>query len=110
VPECLDSPGDLLSCRRGAAAGERPHGAARRAQVYEEGTHLMVPWFEWPYIFDVRARPNVIQSTSGSKDLQMARPQPATRCGSSRAGQRGAVSVRRARKPCAAAEPARARR
>ncbi|KAK9845946.1 hypothetical protein WJX81_006637 [Elliptochloris bilobata] len=40
-------------------------------KVYEEGTHLMVPWFEWPYIFDVRARPNVIQSTSGSKDLQM---------------------------------------
>ena len=42
-------------------------------QVYEEGTHLMIPWFEWPYIYDVRARPNVIQSTSGSKDLQMVR-------------------------------------
>lgn len=40
-------------------------------QVYEEGTHLMIPWFEWPYIYDVRARPNVIQSTSGSRDLQM---------------------------------------
>ena len=36
----------------------------------------MIPWFEWPYIFDVRARPNVIQSTSGSKDLQMVRKQP----------------------------------
>ena len=33
----------------------------------------MIPWFEWPYIYDVRARPNVIQSTSGSKDLQMVR-------------------------------------
>lgn len=31
----------------------------------------MVPWFERPIIFDVRARPNVIQSTSGSRDLQM---------------------------------------
>jgi hypothetical protein len=31
----------------------------------------MIPWFEWPYIYDVRARPNVIQSTSGSRDLQM---------------------------------------
>lgn len=40
-------------------------------QVYEEGTHLMIPGFEWPIIYDVRARPNVIQSTSGSRDLQM---------------------------------------
>lgn len=40
-------------------------------EVYEEGTHIMVPWFERPIIFDVRARPNVIQSTSGSRDLQM---------------------------------------
>ena len=47
--------------------------ASLGGQVYEEGTHLMIPWFEWPYIYDVRARPNVIQSTSGSKDLQMVR-------------------------------------
>eukprot|EP00887_Chlorella_sp_A99_P000806 scaffold5.g806.t1 len=40
-------------------------------KVYEEGTHLMVPWFERPIIYDVRARPNVITSTSGSRDLQM---------------------------------------
>jgi len=73
-------------------AGE-PHAAARGAQVYEEGTHLMVPWFEWPYIFDVRARPNVIQSTSGSKDLQMARPRPATCCGSPGPGRRYAASA-----------------
>lgn len=32
----------------------------------------MVPWFERPIIYDVRARPSLIQSTSGSKDLQMA--------------------------------------
>lgn len=31
----------------------------------------MVPWFERPIIYDVRARPNVIQTTSGSHDLQM---------------------------------------
>lgn len=31
----------------------------------------MVPWFERPIIFDVRARPNVISTTSGSHDLQM---------------------------------------
>lgn len=43
-------------------------------QVYSEGTHLMVPWFERPIIYDVRAQPNIVQSTSGSRDLQMARP------------------------------------
>lgn len=39
--------------------------------VYSEGTHLMIPWFEKPYIYDVRARPSLIQSQSGSRDLQM---------------------------------------
>lgn len=47
---------------------------AMHTQVYEEGTHLMVPWFERPIIYDVRDRPHVIQSTSGSRDLQMVRP------------------------------------
>lgn len=42
-----------------------------KEQVFEEGTHLMIPWFERPIIYDVRARPNVITSTSGSRDLQM---------------------------------------
>lgn len=42
-----------------------------KEDVYEEGTHLMLPWFDRPIIYDVRTRPNVIQSTSGSKDLQM---------------------------------------
>jgi hypothetical protein len=45
-------------------------------EVYEEGTHFMVPWFERPIIYDVRARPNVITSTSGSRDLQMVRAAP----------------------------------
>eukprot|EP00798_Chlamydomonas_sp_ICE-L_P027670 gene27670-7311_t len=39
--------------------------------VYQEGTHFMIPWFERPILYDVRARPSLIQSTSGSKDLQM---------------------------------------
>lgn len=30
----------------------------------------MVPWFDRPIIYDVRARPSLIQSASGSKDLQ----------------------------------------
>ena len=40
-------------------------------QVYSEGTHLMVPWFERPITYDVRARAHQVSSTSGSKDLQM---------------------------------------
>ncbi|CAI9787638.1 unnamed protein product [Fraxinus pennsylvanica] len=40
-------------------------------KVYPEGTHLMIPWFERPIIYDVRARPNLVESTSGSRDLQM---------------------------------------
>jgi prohibitin 2 len=33
----------------------------------------MIPWFERPIIYDVRARPNTVESTSGSRDLQMVR-------------------------------------
>ena len=31
----------------------------------------MIPWFERPVIYDVRARPHLVESTSGSRDLQM---------------------------------------
>ncbi|XP_011043604.1 PREDICTED: prohibitin-6, mitochondrial isoform X2 [Populus euphratica] len=33
----------------------------------------MIPWFERPIIYDVRARPNLVESTSGSRDLQMVK-------------------------------------
>ncbi|KAJ7556773.1 hypothetical protein O6H91_05G097500 [Diphasiastrum complanatum] len=33
----------------------------------------MIPWFDRPIIYDVRARPNLVESTSGSRDLQMVR-------------------------------------
>ncbi|CAK9858988.1 unnamed protein product [Sphagnum jensenii] len=42
-------------------------------KVFPEGTHVMIPWFERPIIYDVRARPNTVESTSGSRDLQMVR-------------------------------------
>jgi hypothetical protein len=58
--------------------GGRPRGWLSKfcqhkysVQTYSEGTHFVLPWFERPYIFDVRARPNTISSTSGSRDLQM---------------------------------------
>ncbi|GLT72274.1 hypothetical protein SLA2020_442240 [Shorea laevis] len=42
-------------------------------QVYAEGTHLILPWFERPVIYDVRAKPHLVESTSGSRDLQMVK-------------------------------------
>ncbi|GAA0138799.1 hypothetical protein LIER_00476 [Lithospermum erythrorhizon] len=42
-------------------------------KVYPEGTHFMIPWFDRPVIYDVRARPHLVESTSGSRDLQMVR-------------------------------------
>jgi len=40
-------------------------------EIYGEGTHLMVPWFERPVVYDVRARPRNVSSLTGTKDLQM---------------------------------------
>ncbi|TRM64125.1 band 7 family-domain-containing protein [Schizophyllum amplum] len=40
-------------------------------EVYGEGTHMMIPWFETPITFDIRAKPRSIASLTGTKDLQM---------------------------------------
>jgi len=42
-------------------------------QVYHEGTHVQIPWFEWPIIFNVQTKAKVMTSTSGTKDLQMVK-------------------------------------
>lgn len=39
--------------------------------VLGEGLNFVIPWFQRPMIFDVRTRPKLINSISGSKDLQM---------------------------------------
>jgi len=39
--------------------------------VYAEGIHFRIPWFQYPIIYDIRARPRRITSPTGSKDLQM---------------------------------------
>uniref|UniRef100_A0A0N4Z925 Prohibitin n=1 Tax=Parastrongyloides trichosuri TaxID=131310 RepID=A0A0N4Z925_PARTI len=54
-------------------------------EVVKEGLHFRIPWFQYPIIYDIRARPNQIRSPTGSKDLQMvniglrvlSRPNPA---------------------------------
>jgi prohibitin 2 len=40
-------------------------------EVYEEGTHFLIPWFEQAIIYDVRSKPRNIPSLTGTKDLQM---------------------------------------
>merc|ERR1719195_479237 len=38
--------------------------------VYGEGMHFVIPWFEWPVIFDVRTRPKELPLLTGTRDLQ----------------------------------------
>eukprot|EP00179_Madagascaria_erythrocladioides_P005384 CAMPEP_0198317146 /NCGR_PEP_ID=MMETSP1450-20131203/6734_1 /TAXON_ID=753684 ORGANISM="Madagascaria erythrocladiodes, Strain CCMP3234" /NCGR_SAMPLE_ID=MMETSP1450 /ASSEMBLY_ACC=CAM_ASM_001115 /LENGTH=304 /DNA_ID=CAMNT_0044020329 /DNA_START=58 /DNA_END=972 /DNA_ORIENTATION=+ len=39
--------------------------------VHAEGTHIRIPFFDVPIIYDVRAKPRNVQSLTGSRDLQM---------------------------------------
>ncbi|KAK1442306.1 prohibitin [Babesia gibsoni] len=36
-----------------------------------EGSHFYLPWFQMPYIYDIRTKPKVINTTTGTRDLQM---------------------------------------
>ncbi|KAM3510208.1 hypothetical protein MY10362_000126 [Beauveria mimosiformis] len=40
-------------------------------EIYSEGTHINIPWFEMPIVYDVRAKPRNVASLTGTKDLQM---------------------------------------
>ncbi|XP_005107884.1 prohibitin-2 [Aplysia californica] len=42
-----------------------------KPDIYVEGLHFKVPWFQYPIIYDIRSRPRRITSPTGSKDLQM---------------------------------------
>lgn len=39
--------------------------------LISEGTHVRIPWLEWPILYDVRTRPRNITALTGSRDLQM---------------------------------------
>ena len=41
------------------------------SRIYNEGTHFVLPWFETPIVYDVRAKPRNVSSLTGTKDLQM---------------------------------------
>merc|ERR1719223_910889 len=38
--------------------------------VSPPGTHFRIPWLMNPHIYDIRVRPKLIQTTTGTKDLQ----------------------------------------
>jgi len=40
-------------------------------EIFNEGTHLRLPWFETAITYDVRAKPRNVASLTGTKDLQM---------------------------------------
>ncbi|PNS20737.1 Prohibitin-2 [Sphaceloma murrayae] len=42
-----------------------------KSDIYNEGTHFRLPWFETPIVYDVRAKPRNVASLTGTKDLQM---------------------------------------
>ncbi|KAK5078936.1 Prohibitin-2, subunit of the prohibitin complex (Phb1p-Phb2p) [Lithohypha guttulata] len=42
-----------------------------KKEIYAEGTHIKIPWFETPIDYDVRAKPRNVASLTGTKDLQM---------------------------------------
>jgi len=46
-------------------------GGIQPNTIYSEGLHLRIPWFQYPIIYDIRAKPRLIRSPTGSKDLQM---------------------------------------
>ena len=46
-------------------------GGLNEKHILKEGLNFVVPWFQRPVVFDVRTRPQPIDTTSGSKDLQM---------------------------------------
>ncbi|EFY88664.1 prohibitin-2 [Metarhizium acridum CQMa 102] len=54
-----------------------PGGAVSDTAVETEangncpGTHINIPWFETPIVYDVRAKPRNVASLTGTKDLQM---------------------------------------
>ena len=41
------------------------------AKILREGLNFVVPWFQRAIVFDIQTRPQLINTHSGSKDLQM---------------------------------------
>lgn len=44
-----------------------------RETVYDEGLHFVIPFLQWPIIYDVRISPSLHRTETASKDLQTIR-------------------------------------
>mmetsp|Transcript_19457 Transcript_19457/g.42110 ORF Transcript_19457/g.42110 Transcript_19457/m.42110 type:complete len:265 (-) Transcript_19457:140-934(-) len=65
----------LCNCRYNVDAGEAAilYDQLRggiQPNTREEGTHFKLPFFQTPFIYDVRTRPRVVNSSTPTKDLQ----------------------------------------
>uniref|UniRef100_A0A8C6QBE8 Prohibitin n=1 Tax=Nannospalax galili TaxID=1026970 RepID=A0A8C6QBE8_NANGA len=47
-----------------------PIGGVQQDTILADGLHFRIPRFQYPIIYDIRARPRKISSPTGSKDLQ----------------------------------------
>lgn len=48
--------------------------AGVRKNVVGEGMHFVVPWLQRPIIYDIRMRPRIITTTTGSKGILGTNP------------------------------------
>jgi len=44
-------------------------GGLKQDRRLTEGLNILIPWFERPVIYDIRARPQQLNSHSGSKGM-----------------------------------------
>jgi prohibitin 2 len=47
------------------------YGGLKEKATLTEGMNLLIPWFQRAVVYDIRTRPQLINTQSGSKDLQM---------------------------------------
>ena len=42
-----------------------------KPDVYDDGMHWRIPLLDYPAIYDIRSKPKMIKSPTGTRDLQM---------------------------------------
>lgn len=57
-----------------APGAHRTWGLVVDGLTQMEGMHFMLPWFEMPIIYDIRPKPRMIQSLTGSKGPSVRPP------------------------------------
>lgn len=48
--------------------------AGVRKHIVGEGMHFVIPWLQKPIIYDIRMRPRIITTTTGSKGIVSLQP------------------------------------